>query len=204
MTYLLFPGRHLVNTRFQGAYLIRTITVDRFMRELATALGVRYSIIGIPHHRPTPRFAERYRALGYEVLTAEATESAPGQWSTVEALPIALASASAPATSAAASRSFASRPGGAVRPRWHAAAVPGDEHGARRRENSSGPGRDPRNQGAAAIEKNRDPDVSVNPCAAPPPARPAPLGPRRAAENTKRPRQGSEALTFPKVRKSNE
>jgi SAM-dependent methyltransferase len=151
MAYLLVPGRHLVNTRFQEAYLfqhvrppvshivvaitscnqshsrynpipfhIRAIAVDRFMRGLAVALGVRYSIIGIPHHRPTPRFAEivikevaeqsggaidlapsrtqvvcstpqlieRYRALGYEVLTAEAVETAPGQWSFVEALPI--------------------------------------------------------------------------------------------------------------------
>jgi SAM-dependent methyltransferase len=90
------------------------------MRGLAVALGVRYSIIGIPHHRPTPRFAEivikevaeqsggaidlappvtqvvcstpqlieRYRALGYEVLTAEAVEAAPGQWNMLEALPI--------------------------------------------------------------------------------------------------------------------
>ncbi len=151
MTYLLFPGRHLVNTRFQEAYLfqhvrppvshivvaitscnqshsrynpipfhIRAIAVDRFMRGLAAALGVRYSIIGIPHHRPTPRFAEivikevaeqsggaidlapsrtqvvcstpplieRYRALGYEVLAAEAAEGAPGQWDMIEALPI--------------------------------------------------------------------------------------------------------------------
>jgi SAM-dependent methyltransferase len=151
MTYLLVPGRHLVNTRFQEAYLfqhvrppvshivvaitscnqshsrynpipfhIRAIAVDRFMRELAMALGVRYSIIGIPHHRPTPRFAEivikevaeqsggaidlapsrtqvvcstpplieRYRALGYEVLTAEAAETAPGQWNMAESLPI--------------------------------------------------------------------------------------------------------------------
>jgi SAM-dependent methyltransferase len=151
MTYLLVPGRHLVNTRFQETYLfqhvrppvshivvaitscnqshsrynpipfhIRAIAVDRFMRGLAAALGVRYSIIGIPHHRPTPRFAEivikevaeqtggaidlapsrtqvvcstpplieRYRALGYEVLTAEAMETAPGQWSMLEAMPI--------------------------------------------------------------------------------------------------------------------
>jgi SAM-dependent methyltransferase len=151
MTYLLFPGRHLVNTRFQEAYLfqhvrppvdhivvaitscnqshsrynpipfhIRAIAVDRFLRGLATALGVRYSILGIPHHRPSPRFAgivakevaeqtggmidlapahtqvmcstpaliEQYRALGYEVLTAEAVEEAPGQWSMREALPI--------------------------------------------------------------------------------------------------------------------
>lgn len=151
MTYLLVPGRHLVNTRFQEAYLfqhvrppvshivvaitscnqshsrynpipfhIRAIAVDRFMRELAAALGVRYSIIGIPHHRPTPRFVEivikevaeqtggaidlapsctrvvcstpqlveRYRALGYDVLTAEAAETTPGQWQMRETLPI--------------------------------------------------------------------------------------------------------------------
>jgi SAM-dependent methyltransferase len=151
MTYLLFPGRHLVNTRFQEAYLfqhvrppvdhivvaitscnqshsrynpipfhIRAIGVDRFLRGLATALGVRYSILGIPHHRPSSRFAgivakevaeqtggsidlapertrvlcstpaliEQYRALGFEVLTAEAVEEAPGKWSFREALPI--------------------------------------------------------------------------------------------------------------------
>lgn len=140
MTYLLFPGRHLVHTRFQEAYLfqhvrppvdhiifaitscnqshsrynpipfhIRAVNVDRFASSMAAVLGVRYTILGIPHHRPTPRFAElvlkevaeqtggaielqpgnarvlcstpplidQYRALGFEVLTAEAVESDP-------------------------------------------------------------------------------------------------------------------------------
>jgi methyltransferase family protein len=89
MRYLLFPGRHLLNTRFQEEYLfrhvkppveqivfaltscnqshsrynpipfhVRAIGVDRFAREICPVLGVRYSIFGIPHHRPTPRFAE--------------------------------------------------------------------------------------------------------------------------------------------------
>lgn len=89
MTYLFFPGRHLVNTRFQEEYLFRhvrppvehlvfaisscnqshsrynpipfhtrAIGVDRFARGIAPVLGVRYSIWGIPHHRPTDRFAE--------------------------------------------------------------------------------------------------------------------------------------------------
>lgn len=89
MSYLLFPGRHLIHTRFQEEYLfqhvrppvdhivfavtscnqshsrynpvpfhIRAIAVDRFARGLAAVLGVRFSILGIPHHRPTARFAE--------------------------------------------------------------------------------------------------------------------------------------------------
>lgn len=105
MTYLLFPGRHLLNTTFQEQYLrtilqmplaelsfwqeqrpqastpldhiifavtsanqansrynpipfhVRAIGVDRFARPLEMAFGVRYRIIGIPHFRPTPRFA---------------------------------------------------------------------------------------------------------------------------------------------------
>lgn len=88
-TYLLIPGRHLVNTRFQEEYLfrhvrppvdhlvfaitscnqshsrynpvpfhVRAIGVDRFAREVASVLGVRYSIVGIPHHRPTERFTD--------------------------------------------------------------------------------------------------------------------------------------------------
>jgi SAM-dependent methyltransferase len=89
MSYLLFPGRHLVTTRFQEEYLfrhvrspvdhlvfavtscnqshsrynpipfhVRAIGVDRFAREIAPVLGVRYSIWGIPHHRPSDRFCE--------------------------------------------------------------------------------------------------------------------------------------------------
>ena len=89
MSYLLFPGRHLVNTRFQEEYLfrhvklpidhlvfaitscnqshsrynpiafhIRAIGVDRFARGVAQVLGVRYSIVGIPHHRPDDDFCE--------------------------------------------------------------------------------------------------------------------------------------------------
>lgn len=89
MRFLFFPGRHLVNTRFQEEYFFRhvrppvehlvfavsscnqshsrynpipfhtrAIGVDRFARGLAPVLGVRYSIWGIPHHRPTDRFAE--------------------------------------------------------------------------------------------------------------------------------------------------
>ncbi len=105
MTYLLFPGRHLLNTAFQEQYLrtilqmpleglnfwrghapvvpdhldhiifaitsanqsnsrynpipfhVRAIGVDRFARPLEMTFGVRYRIIGIPHFRPTPRFA---------------------------------------------------------------------------------------------------------------------------------------------------
>jgi SAM-dependent methyltransferase len=89
VSYLLFPGRHLVNTRFQEECLfqtvrppvdhlvfaitssnqshsrynpipfhVRAIAVDRFARGLAPVLGARYSIVPIPHHRPTERFAE--------------------------------------------------------------------------------------------------------------------------------------------------
>ncbi len=107
MTYLLFPGRHLLNTAFQERYLrtilqmplaeldfwqgapwpsaskpldhiifavtsanqansrynpipfhVRAIGVDRFARPMEMTFGVRYRIIGIPHFRPTPRFAE--------------------------------------------------------------------------------------------------------------------------------------------------
>ncbi len=106
MTFLLFPGRHLLNTAYQERYLrrlvqvpldrldfldgqrpathepidqiifaitsanqehsrynpiplyVRAIGVDRFARPLENAFGVRYRIIGIPHYRPTERFAE--------------------------------------------------------------------------------------------------------------------------------------------------
>lgn len=88
MSYLLFPGRHLLNTRFQADYLarhvrpgehvvfaisscnqshsrynpipfhVRAIGVDRFAREVLAPLAVRYSIYGIPHHGPTPRYVE--------------------------------------------------------------------------------------------------------------------------------------------------
>ncbi len=105
MSYVLFPGRHLLNTAFQGRYLtgilqmpperllfldgrppantepidqvifaitsanqehsrynpipfhVRAIGVDRFARTLELTLGIRYRIMGIPHYRPTPRFA---------------------------------------------------------------------------------------------------------------------------------------------------
>jgi hypothetical protein len=105
MSYVLFPGRHLLNTAYQARYLtgilqmppqtlpfldgaspaisepvdqvifaitsanqehsrynpipfhVRAIGVDRFARNLELTLGIRYRIIGIPHYRPTPRFA---------------------------------------------------------------------------------------------------------------------------------------------------
>lgn len=106
MRYLLFPGRHLANTRFQEEYLfrvsrlptdrlaydgggsnagvpgvldtlifavtssnhqnsryncvpfhVRAIGVDRFARGIASALGVSYRILGIPHYPPSGRFA---------------------------------------------------------------------------------------------------------------------------------------------------
>lgn len=105
MSYVLFPGRHLLNTAYQARYLtgilqmppealpfldgqspairepidqiifaitsanqehsrynpipfhVRAIGVDRFARNLELTLGICYQIIGIPHYRPTPRFA---------------------------------------------------------------------------------------------------------------------------------------------------
>ena len=38
-------------------FYVRAIGVDRFARSLEMAVGVGYRIIGIPHYRPTPRFA---------------------------------------------------------------------------------------------------------------------------------------------------
>lgn len=37
---------------------VRAIGVDRFARPLEMTFGIGYRIIGIPHYRPTPRFAE--------------------------------------------------------------------------------------------------------------------------------------------------
>lgn len=37
---------------------VRAIGVDRFARAFEMAFGVRYRIIGVPHYRPNPRFAE--------------------------------------------------------------------------------------------------------------------------------------------------
>lgn len=36
---------------------VRALGVDRFARQLEPALGFTYRIVGIPHYRPTPRFA---------------------------------------------------------------------------------------------------------------------------------------------------
>lgn len=88
VSYLLFPGRHLTSTCFQAEYLrrvvrpgdhlvfaitscnesrsrynpipfhVRAIGVDRFAREVCRELGVRCSIFGIPHQKPTPEFVE--------------------------------------------------------------------------------------------------------------------------------------------------
>ncbi len=127
--YLLFPGRHLVHTTFQEHYLrkvlkmqkiqkiifavtssnqensrynptpfyTRAIGVDRFARQFK----IPYTIVGIPHYPPTPKFAEntlkeiieetkeeltqkntivlcstpelivQYRKLGFRILPAE-------------------------------------------------------------------------------------------------------------------------------------
>jgi len=103
MRTLLFPGRHLANTRYQEGLLLqvldaplaelpfegeapegerigrvifavtsanqshsrynpvpfhaRAVGVDRFARSLREALGVECRIVGIPHYRPSDRFA---------------------------------------------------------------------------------------------------------------------------------------------------
>lgn len=39
-------------------FYVRAIGVDRFARPLEMTFGINYRIVGIPHYRPTPRFAE--------------------------------------------------------------------------------------------------------------------------------------------------
>lgn len=47
------------NSRYNPIpFHVRAIALDRFNRQVAPVLGVRFSILGIPHHRPTDRFLE--------------------------------------------------------------------------------------------------------------------------------------------------
>ena len=47
------------NSRYNSIpFFVRAIGVDRFARSLQPSLNFEYRIFGIPHYRPTPRFAE--------------------------------------------------------------------------------------------------------------------------------------------------